>query len=280
MDPRHPAGYCAAVMSVLELETVRCRSENGVGTITLNRPEALNAWIRRLGEDMLSALEHHAADPDVRVIVFTGAGRAFSAGADLKASDELVDADGKFDVITPLRQAYNPLLLRVRTVEKPVIAAVNGPAAGIGCSLALAADLIVAARSAYFLLAFVNIGLGLDGGASQLLRERIGHARAFEMAYLGERIGAEQALAWGMINQVVDDDQLDAVVAELAARFAAGPPGSYATIKRTINSRAYEDFAQLLDLEAVQQQQRIESKDFLEGVAAFIEKRPPHFTGE
>jgi 2-(1,2-epoxy-1,2-dihydrophenyl)acetyl-CoA isomerase len=275
-----PDGYCPALMSVLELETVRCSADNGVGTITLNRPDALNAWIRRLGDDMLSALEHHAADPDVRVIVFTGAGRAFSSGADLKAGHELTDADGTLDVLSVLRESYNPLILRVRTVDKPVIAAVNGLAAGIGCSLALAADLIVAARSAYFLLAFVNIGLALDGGASQLLRERIGHARAFQMAFLGERIDAEQALAWGMVNQVVDDDQFETAVAELAARFVAGPPGSYATIKRTINARAYDDFAELLELEAVQQQQRAESKDFIEGAMAFVQKRPAHFTGE
>ena len=267
-------------MSTLQLETVHCSSDNGVGTVTLNRPEALNAWTRRLGDDMLAALEHHAADRDVRVIVFTGAGRAFSAGADLKASGERTGADGAFDVLTPLRESYNPLVLRVRTVDKPVIAAVNGPAAGIGCSLALAADLIVAARSAYFMLAFVNIGLGLDGGASQLLRERIGHARAFQMAFLGERVSAEQALEWGMVNQLVDDDQLDTAVAELAARFVAGPPGSYATIKRTINARAYHDFAELLDFEAVQQQQRVESKDFTEGVTAFVAKRPARFTGE
>jgi 2-(1,2-epoxy-1,2-dihydrophenyl)acetyl-CoA isomerase len=275
-----PDEYCAAVMSILELETVQCTSDNGVGTIMLNRPEALNAWTRRLGDDMLAALEHHAADSDVRVIVFTGAGRAFSSGADLKASGELVGPDGKFDVLTTLRESYNPLMLRVRTVDKPVIAAVNGPAAGIGCSLALAADMSIAARSAYFLLAFVNIGLGLDGGASQLLRERIGHARAFQMAFLGERIKAEQALEWGMVNQVVDNEELDAAVAELAARFVAGPPGSYATIKRTINARAYDDFAELLELEAVLQQELAESKDFVEGVTAFVEKRPAHFTGE
>jgi 2-(1,2-epoxy-1,2-dihydrophenyl)acetyl-CoA isomerase len=267
-------------MSTLELETVVCQSDRGIGRITLNRPAALNAWIRRLGDDMLAALEHHAADDDVRVIVLTGAGRAFSSGADLKAAAELTNDDGTFDVLTPLRESYNPLLLRVRTVDKPVIAAVNGPAAGIGCSLALAADMVIAARSAYFLLAFVNIGLGLDGGASQLLRERIGHARAFEMAYLGERVPAERALEWGMINRVVDDGELGAAVDELAARFVAGPPGSYATIKRTINARAYADFAELLDLEAVEQQRRIESKDFLEGVAAFMQKRPARFTGE
>jgi 2-(1,2-epoxy-1,2-dihydrophenyl)acetyl-CoA isomerase len=267
-------------MSVLELETVRCSSDGGIGRITLNRPDALNAWTRRLGDDMLAALEHHAADRDVRVIVFTGAGRAFSSGADLKAGGEMIGADGGFDVLTVLRESYNPLLLRVRTLDKPVIAAVNGPAAGIGCSLALAADLIVAARSAYFLLAFVNIGLGLDGGASQLLRERIGHARAFQMALLGDRVDAEQALAWGMINQLVDDDQLPAAVDKLAARFVDGPPGSYATIKRTINARAYDDFAELLELEAVLQQERAQSKDFVEGVTAFVQKRPAHFTGE
>src|SRR6201996_8183431 len=236
---RRPAGRAiVGAMSVLELETVCCSNDGGIGRITLNRPAALNAWTRRLGDDMRAALEHHAADADVRVIVFTGAGRAFSAGADLKAAGELTTDTGAVDVLTVLRESYNPLLLRVRTVDKPVIAAVNGVAAGIGCSLALAADMVIAARSAYFLLAFVNIGLSLDGGASQLLRERIGHARAFEMAYLGERVPAEQALEWGMVNQVVDDDRFADAVDALAARFVTGPPGSYATIKRTINARA------------------------------------------
>ena len=268
-------------MSVLELETVQCSSDNGVGTIMLNRPEALNAWTRRLGDDMLAALEHHAADREVRVIVFTGAGRAFSAGADLKAGGELADADGRFDVLTPLRESYNPLVLRVRTVDKPVIAAVNGAAAGIGCSLALAADMVVAARSAYFLLAFVNIGLGLDGGASQLLRERIGHARAFQMAFLGERVDAEQALAWGMVNQVVDDDQLDD-----RGRRAGGAVRRRAHLAPTRRSSGRSTpvptttSRELLDLEAVQQQQRAESKDFIEGVTAFVQKRPAKFTGE
>jgi 2-(1,2-epoxy-1,2-dihydrophenyl)acetyl-CoA isomerase len=154
----------------------------------LNRPQALNAWTRRLGEDMLQALERAASDADARVVVFTGAGRAFSSGADLKGGVEL-GPDGKLDVYRQLREAYNPLIARVRTVPKPVIAKVNGPAVGIGCSLALAADLIVAASSAYFLLAFVNIGLGLDGGASLTLPLRVGHARAAEMAFLGENPG-------------------------------------------------------------------------------------------
>ncbi len=266
-------------MSALELETVQRRIAGGVGVMTLNRPPQLNAWNRRLGDDMLEALDGFAADPVVRAIVVTGAGRAFSSGADLK-DPETIRPDGTVDVLTPLREAYNPVILRLRTVDKPVIAAVNGPAAGIGCSLALACDLIVAARSAYFLLAFVNIGLGLDGGASQSLAARVGTARAFEMAYLGERIGAEQALAWGLINRVVDDDALQSAAGELASRLAAGAPGSYATIKRTINARAYAGFAELLDLEAVLQQERTGSRDFGEAAVAFAQKRAPSFTGE
>ena len=211
-------------MSTLNLETVQLEREGRVGRIVMNRPEALNAWTRQLGRDMIAALDEAADDPEVRAIVLTGAGRAFSSGADLKAGGELSGAGGP-DVLSPLREVYNPLILRVRTIPKPVIAAVNGPAVGIGCSLALAADLVVAARSAYFLLAFVNIGLGLDGGASQSLVARVGAARAFEMAYLGERITAERALGWNLINEVVDDEQLSARVGELAEKLASGPPG-------------------------------------------------------
>ena len=265
-------------MSALNRATVELERTDRVARIVLNRPDALNAWTKQLGREVIAALDEVADDPEVRTIVLTGAGRAFSSGADLKAGGELSD-NGRPDVLTPLREVYNPLILRVRTIPKPVIAAVNGPAVGIGCSLALAADLVVAARSAYFLLAFVNIGLGLDGGASQLLTARVGHARAFQMAYLGERIAAPQAADWGLINEVVDDEALAARTDELAGRLAAGPPGSYATIKRTINDRAYAGFEELLDLEAVLQQERAESEDFVEGVLAFMQKRPAEFGG-
>ena len=264
---------------MLDLQTVRCRIADGVGWMTLNRPAQLNAWVRQLGDDMSEALQGFADDPAVRAIVITGEGRAFSSGADLKDGESILP-DGTVDVLTPLREAYNPVLLTVRTVPKPVIAAVNGPAAGIGCSLALACDLVVAAESAYFLLAFVNIGLGLDGGASMTLVQRVGQARAFEMAFLGERIPSDQALEWGIVNQVVADEELTSAASELAARFATGPPAAYATIKRTINQGAYAGFAELLDLEAELQQQRAESKDFVEGVTAFAEKRRATFTGE
>jgi len=259
-------------------ETVAVEAADGVARITLNRPDSLNGWTRQFGEELLAALDRAADDPAVRALVLTGAGRAFSVGADLKAGGEF-DADGKPDVATRMRALYNPLIARVRTLPKPIVAAVNGPAAGIGCSLALACDLIVAAESSYFLLAFVNIGLTLDGGASATLPARLGHARAFELAMLGERLPAEKALEWGLINRVVADGELDAAVDALAAKLAAGPPGSYAATKQLINEQLYGDFAAQLEAETVLQQQRATSSDFREGVLAFMQKRPPAFTG-
>ncbi|MGH2914576.1 MAG: enoyl-CoA hydratase/isomerase family protein [Solirubrobacteraceae bacterium] len=261
-------------MTALDLETIAVRQADGVAWLTLNRPQTLNAWTLQLGRELTRALDDAAHDDGVRAIVLTGAGRAFSSGADLRER-----AGDDADVGSALERVYNPLIMRVRTLPKPVIAAVNGPAVGIGCSLALACDLIVAARSAYFLMAFVNVGLGLDGGASQTLIARVGHARAFEIAYLGDRIAAEQALAWGLVNQVADDDKLEACAAALAARLATGPPRSFAAIKRTLNHRAYDGFEQLLALEAEVQRSLLVSGDFAEGVTAFLQKRPARFTG-
>jgi 2-(1,2-epoxy-1,2-dihydrophenyl)acetyl-CoA isomerase len=262
----------------VELETVRLETEGAVARMVLNRPEALNAWTERLGLDMFEALDRVAHDDRIRALVITGEGRAFSSGADLKSGGEF-GQNGKPDVLTRLRTVYNPVIMSVRTLPKPVIAAVKGPAVGIGCSLALACDLIVAGESAYFLLAFVNIGLGLDGGASATLPTRVGHARAAEIAMLGERIHAPKALEWGLVNRVVADAELGSSVAELAERLAAGPPGSYASIKRTLNEQLYPNFDELLELEAMLQQQRAESSDFMEGVLSFMQKRPPKFTG-
>src|SRR6478609_8488372 len=182
-------------------EAVIVRREGGAAVIELNRPDALNAWNKDLGLGLKDAILEVAEDDAVRAVMITGAGRAFSSGADLRDITSDTTPSGRPNVQKVLEERYHPIIETIRSMPKPVIAAVNGPAVGIGCSLALASDLIVAARSSYFLLAFVNIGLGLDGGASQTLVERVGHARAFEIAYLGERIAAETALDWGLVNQ-------------------------------------------------------------------------------
>jgi 2-(1,2-epoxy-1,2-dihydrophenyl)acetyl-CoA isomerase len=265
-------------MQSLELETVQFSVEERVAWLRLDRPDALNAWTPQLGHDLTEAFVHAEGSDEVRAIVLTGAGRAFSSGADLKSLDG-VAPNGRPEVRTILRDIYNPLILKVRTIPKPVLAAVNGPAAGIGCSLALAADLIIAAQSAYFLMAFANIGLTLDGGASAFLPTRIGRARANEMALLAERIPAATALEWGLINRVVADHELIDAAGELAGRLAAGPPGSYAAMKRTLGEPSRDDLARLMDLEATLQQELISSDDFREGVAAFVEKRKPQFSG-
>src|SRR5215207_3905575 len=195
-------------MSTTNLETVTLRrgASNGAELrIELNRPERMNAWDRQLGVDLLSAIEQATDDEGVRAVTITGAGRAFSSGADLKAGFEPTPR-GHPDVETRLREIYHPIIAGIRRMPKPVLAAVNGPAAGIGCSLALACDLVVARESAYLLLAFVNIGLVPDGGSSLLVPARVGHARAAEMAMLGERIPALQALEWGLVNRVAADD--------------------------------------------------------------------------
>ena len=260
------------------METVTLERRDGELRITLNRPDALNAWNKQLGGDLLAAIREAAADDGVRAVVITGAGRAFSSGADLRAGFDPTP-EGHPDVETVLHEVYHPIIAGLRELPKPVLARVNGPAVGIGCSLALVCDLIVASESAYFLLAFVNIGLVPDGGSSLLLPERVGLARATEMAMLGERIGARQALEWGLINRVTADDELDSVVDELAARLAAGPTAAYAGIKRQFNAWLFTRMAGQLDLEASIQQQSAASGDFAEGVQAFLEKRPAAFSG-
>jgi 2-(1,2-epoxy-1,2-dihydrophenyl)acetyl-CoA isomerase len=259
------------------METVTLERRDGELRITLNRPDSMNAWNKQLGADLLAAVDEAKSD-DVRAVVITGAGRAFSSGADLRAGFDPTP-EGHPDVETVLHTVYHPIITGLRQLPKPVLAAVNGPAVGIGCSLALAADLIVARESAYFLLAFVNIGLVPDGGSSLLLPERVGLARATEMAMLGERIPARKALEWGLINRVTADDQLESTVDELAARLAAGPTRAYAGIKRQFNAWLFARMAEQLDLEASIQQQSAASGDFLEGVQAFLEKRPAAFSG-
>jgi 2-(1,2-epoxy-1,2-dihydrophenyl)acetyl-CoA isomerase len=264
----------------MHLETVNLTLDGGAATIELNRPEALNAWNRQLGEDLLAALAHVSENEAVRAVRIVGAGRAFSSGADLRdiSGDDLTP-EGRPNVYGVLTERYHPIMHAIREMGKPVVAAVNGGAVGIGCSLALCCDLVVAAESAYFLLAFVNIGLVPDGGSSLFVPTRVGMARAAEMAMLGERVSAAQGLAWGLVNRVFADADFARESVALTARLAAGPTRSYAAAKRLLNEQLYSGMAGQLELEATLQQEMAGSDDFVEGVSAFLSKRPANFSG-
>jgi 2-(1,2-epoxy-1,2-dihydrophenyl)acetyl-CoA isomerase len=260
-------------------EAIELERRGAAAIIRLNRPEALNAWSAVLGDELLHAVRAVAADDDVRAVCVTGAGRAFSSGADLRDLTRGRTEEGHVDVYTPLTTVYHPILVGLRTMPKPVVAAVNGPAAGIGCSLALSCDLVVAAESAYLMLAFARIGLVPDGGAAALIAARAGGGRAAAMALLGDRVTASTALRWGLVNEVLPDHEFPDGVCELLDRLAAGPTRSYAGSKRQLNACLYAGLDRQLELEARMQQELVASADFAEGVAAFLEKRQPEFRG-
>jgi 2-(1,2-epoxy-1,2-dihydrophenyl)acetyl-CoA isomerase len=258
-------------------EHVIWEQDGAVGRITLNRPNTLNAWHAAFGRELRQAIEGDAADESVRAVLITGAGRAFSSGADLKAGFDTAD-DGLPDIRKEL-DLYHPIIRAVRRLEKPVVAAVNGPAVGIGASLALSCDLLLAAESAYFGLAFVNIGLMPDGGSTLFVPAAVGKARAFQMAFLGERVDAERALNWGLVNFVHSDGALMDEADALVTKLAAGPTRSYAASKRALNRMLYPDLEGQLDLEAELQHALARTQDFQEGVLAFVERRQADFQG-
>jgi len=266
-----------------QYETVNLYRRGAGAKVELNRPDRLNAWNAQFAADLNDAIRRVTGDPEVRAVLITGAGRAFSSGADLKESTEQAgtgtSGDGPPDVYTVLTERYHPLITGIRAMPKPVVAAVNGPAAGIGLSLALACDLVVAAESAFFQLAFVNIGLVPDGGSSLLVPSRVGFARAAELAMLGERLDARKALDWGLINRVWPDAEFGAESAKLLDRLAGGATRSYAGTKRQLNRWLYEQMDAQLEFEAQIQREMSASADFAEGVRAFAEKRPARFTG-
>jgi 2-(1,2-epoxy-1,2-dihydrophenyl)acetyl-CoA isomerase len=257
------------------LRLYRC---GAAAKLELNRPERLNAWNKELGVALRDTVADLAVDNSVRAVLVTGAGRAFSSGADLSEPAPQTAA-GHPDLRSVLTERYHPIITGIRSMPKPVVAAVQGAAAGIGLSLALACDLVVAAESAYFLLAFVNIGLVPDGGSSLLVPSRIGFTRAAELAMLGERLPAGQALDWGLINRVWADEDLIPQAEQLTLRLAGGPTRSYAGMKRQLNAWLYARIDDQLELEAQVQQEMGGSADFAEGVAAFSARRRPVFTG-
>jgi 2-(1,2-epoxy-1,2-dihydrophenyl)acetyl-CoA isomerase len=254
---------------VAEVEVSR---DGGVQTITLNRPEKLNAFTRAMHAELHAALEE-ARDPAVRAVVITGAGRGFSAGQDLGAFGEAGDVGAM------LRATYHVNVLAIRSLEKPVIAAVNGVCAGAGLSLACACDIRLASDAAFFVPGFVGIGLIPDSGGTYFLQRLLGTPRAFEWMTSNRRLTAAEAHAWGLVSEVVEAESLAARVAERAAELAAGPTRAIALTKRLYDDAATATLEQQLEREAEAQAEAAQTNDFREGVAAFGEKREPRFTG-
>lgn len=249
---------------------------DGIATITINRPEKLNALSAQSLAELSTAVDRVRDDAVARVLVLTGAGRAFCSGADLSAVHM---SDGPIDMGAGLESGFNPLLERLRRLPVPLVTAVNGGAAGGGCGYALAGDIVVAARSAYFLQPFANIGLVPDVGATWLLPRLMGRARATAMMMLGERITAEQALDWGMIYDVVDDAAVMTTARAIATRLAAGPTVAYGLMRQAITDGLASTLTESLARERRDQRLAGRTADHLEGVAAFLEKRKPVFRG-
>ncbi len=259
-------------------ETVLVTQEDGVLTLVLNRPDRLNAFTEEMHLALRSGLERAAADPGVRAVLLTGAGRGFCAGQDLGDRDPRRGGPPP-DLGRTLDTFYNPSLRLIRALPKPVVCAVNGVAAGAGANLALACDIVLAARSARFIQSFARIGLVPDAGGSWMLPRLLGEARAKALALTAEPLTADTAADWGLIWKAVADDELAAAARALARQLAAGPTLGLGLTKALIQEAAAADYATHLDREAAAQRQAGHSADYAEGVTAFLEKRGPRFQG-
>ncbi|MBU3662425.1 MAG: 2-(1,2-epoxy-1,2-dihydrophenyl)acetyl-CoA isomerase [Bacteroidetes bacterium] len=259
----------------MSYETILFEVNNGIANLTLNRPDVFNAFNEQLSADVNDALKKTAKDKSIRVLVITGAGKAFCSGQDLK------DIAGKKDrsLSESLYKRYNPMIRAIRNLPIPVVCKLNGVAAGAGCSLALACDMIIASEQASLIEVFVNVGLVLDSGSSYFLPRLVGSARAFELAALGSKVSAQQAADWGMINRVVKAEVLDEEVEKLANHFSMAPTKAIGLMKKMLIKSFTSNLDEMLEYEAFCQEIAGRSSDYKEGVDAFNQKRKPSFTG-
>lgn len=262
----------------MNYEQIRFESSGGIARITLNRPDRLNSFTTQMHEELRDALRRVADDGSARVLLLTGEGRGFCAGQDL-ADRAVAPGDAPVDLGASIDNNYRPLVLTLRSLALPVVCAVNGVAAGAGANIALACDIVIATRSASFIQAFCRIGLIPDAGGTFFLPRLVGSARAMGLALLGDKLTAEQAEEWGLIWKCVDDEAFASTVDALLAHFAQAPTGGLAAIKRALYASAGNTLEEQLTLERDAQRTLGQSADYREGVAAFLGKRPPSFTG-
>lgn len=261
-------------------ETIRYEMSEGVATLTLNRPDVLNAVTEQMLIELGDAFRQADRDATVRAVILTGAGRGFCAGQDLQAIKDGYAGGGAIPSFGDmLRKRYNPVILRMRNLEKPILAAVNGVAAGAGCSLALACDLLIASEKASFIEVFVRVGLVPDSGSLFFLPRLVGFAKAMELCLSGEPVSAEDAARIGLVNRVVPPDALATTARDWARRLSKGPGRAVGLIKRGLNRSLASDLETMLEVEAQLQEIAGRTQDHREGVLAFLEKRPPKFQG-
>lgn len=260
----------------MDFQYIKFEVANGIATVTLNRPEVYNALNDGITYELQDALKKVSKDDTIRVMVLTGAGKAFCSGQDLKAAS----GQEKRSFLDSLHKRYNPIISAMRSLPKPIICRLNGVAAGAGCSLALACDMIIASEEATLIEVFINIGLVPDSGSSYFLPRLVGRAKAFELCSMGNKVKANEALQLGLVNRVVPADQLDSAVNEYADHFSKAPTKSIGLIKRMLEKSATSTLDEMLEYEAYCQEIAGTSQDYKEGVAAFLEKRKPAFTGK
>jgi 2-(1,2-epoxy-1,2-dihydrophenyl)acetyl-CoA isomerase len=257
-------------------ETILLDIHNGIATLTLNRPDVFNAFNEQQSFDVIDALKKIEKDKSIRVVILTGAGKAFCSGQDLKS---IAGAQNR-SLSESLYKRYNPMIRAMRNLPVPIICKLNGVAAGAGCSMALASDFIIASENATLIEVFINVGLVLDSGSSYFLPRLVGSARAFELSTMGSKVSSTQALEWGMVNRVVKHEELDAETQKIAEYYAQAPTKALALMKKMLNKSFHSDLDTMLEYEAYCQEIAGRSADYKEGVTAFNEKRKPAFKGE